>query len=223
MGILIVFLVAGALFGFPLVVQGPEQERHQPGLWSKEAIVLSYVEGNRRLKLLSLDGEKAVSIEDTALAVEINGKRARGTESYGVGTLAELAWSPDSRAFFVTQSDGGNVGTWYVDVFLLSKVGIRRVDIAKQAKKEFMTTYKCVTAGDPTANEQPNIAALKWLNGSNKLLLVAEVPPHSSCPEMGKLMGYVVSVPSGRVLQRYKERELRKTWSPVFGERLSTK
>jgi len=198
--------------------------RREPGVWSVLSVDLSARSLEGPFSITSPDSEKLVVIRNHyQLAVLKRGKELAVPDEAGVHPLAELLWASNSRAFAITQSDGGIVGGWFVDVYLVSDVDISQMNVTEQVKKNFMMTYKCLIPEEPTANEQPNIAALKWLNGSSKLLLVAEVPPHSSCPEMGKLMGYVVSIPSGRVLQRYEERELRKTWSRVFGERLSTK
>jgi hypothetical protein len=134
-------------------------------------------------------------------------------------TLAEVGWASDSCAFFITQSDGGAVGTWNTDAYLLTPLGLRKVAVSDGVRKDFMKRYNCDVWGDQRGNEIPNIAGLKWLKGSRELLLVAEVPPHSSCPEMGKFMGYVVSVPSTKIVTRYSAREVKNRWGQSLGPR----
>ena len=209
----------------PVLVQGWQESPHEPGLWSTEATGLFYEigtidkPGTRRLVIASPNNKFRVIVRDAGFYIEGNGNRLSGPEDEGIYPLAEMAWCPDSRAFFLTQSDGGNVGGWFLNVYLMSDKYVKLIDITQQVKKDFMTRYKCVVPEDPTANEEPNIAAIKWFNDSKELLLLAEVPPHSSCPEMGKLMGYVVSVPSGNILSRYEEQHLRARWGRFLGER----
>jgi len=136
------------------------------------------------------------------------GKTYAGIEGVEFSSLSELLWSEDSSAFTVTSSDGGWVGGWSVEVFLIKYSQIERVDVSSQAKKDVMRRYQC----DEPQNEEPNLVAVAWREGSSQLLLVAQVPPHSSCREMGKLFGYIVSVPSGKIVERFSEARLRNEW-----------
>jgi hypothetical protein len=140
-----------------------------------------------------------------------------GLEVVGVVGLAELGWSPNSMGFFVNESLGGAVGEWRVAVYLLDNGKIRAVDAAKVAMIEFSKSYNCL------GGEDPNIGAIKWLEGSNRLLLVAEVPPHSSCPEMGNIEGYIVDIPSGSIIKILNERELLTNWGSSLGKRFEHK
>jgi len=156
-----------------------------------------------------------VVVDGTSLAVTRKGARLAGIEKEGVAKLAELRWSADSAAFFVTQSYGGEVGEWLVWVYRIQGDRVQRTSVTQEVAREFKKHYRC---REP---EEPNIGAVKWLEGSNKLLLVAEVPPHSSCPEMGKVKGYVVEVPGGRIVQEFGDRELSLRWGRELGRRLS--
>jgi hypothetical protein len=142
-----------------------------------------------------------------------DGKPLPGIEDAGVNTLAELQWSPDSTAFFITESSGGVVGDWHVIVYLHDGRRVRRVDVSKTVLQSFQKHYRCQ---EP---EVPNVGAVTWLHGAKHLLLVAEVPPHSSCLEMGKIRGYIVDIPTGRIRQEYSEKKLRAHWGVYLGRR----
>lgn len=48
---------------------------------------------------------------------------------------------------------------------------------------------------------------------------VAEVPPHSSCTEMWKVMGFLMEIQTGKILVRLEEAKLRENWSEYLGKR----
>jgi len=194
-----------------------KESASQEAQWSKEATTLAYKTGTRRIEILSPDGMKAAVIDGVALDVVMEGKRLPGIEDAGVSTLAELAWAPDSIAFFVTESYGGWVGDWHVRVFVIEDGKAHRMAITNEVVKSFKKHYRCKEPQDP------NIGAVKWLNGSTKLLIVAEVPPHSNCPEMGKLRGYIVEIPTGKIVEQFDEKKLRADWGQYLGKRLSHK
>jgi hypothetical protein len=187
------------------------------GLWATEAIDLSYTQEIRRIEMPSPDNGKIAIVENEGLRVMSSGRLLAGTEHEGVYSLAELVWAPDSTAFFITLSDGGIVGTWETRVYLIEKEKVRRVNVTQVVASRFQKQYKCL---EP---EEPNIAGIKWLDGARKLLLVAEVPPHSSCPEMGKVAGYIVAIPNGKIIQEFGKKKLKADWSQYLGPRLMSK
>lgn len=93
----------------------------------------------------------------------LDGRRLQGTENEGVPLpLAELFWAPDSAAFFITYSWGGQVGEWRVRVYVIEKEGVRWSDVTQEAVKRFKKHYKC---HDP---EDPNVAAATWVKDSKR-------------------------------------------------------
>ena len=128
--------------------------------------------------------------------------------------LLEVAWSPDSRSFFTTESDGGLVGSWYISVYVLSDRSVRRHDYTGCVRRSFRPFVHCDTA------EVPNVAGIAWVDNTT-LLVAAEVPPHSSCTNMGQYAGYSISIGAGRILARYSENEVRQRWGTKLGRRLS--
>ena len=185
-------------------------------LWARNATYLGWDGPLRCVKVVSPDSRKTVYVGPIGFDVTVAGRLTQLPENAGVNTLAELLWAPDSSAFVVTQSDGGNVGTWFVAVYALEGNAVTTLSVSKAVTESFKKRYPC---DEP---EDPNIGAVAWLEASKMLLLAAEVPPHSTCRAMGKLGGFVVEVPGGRIVQELSEAELRTKWGRFLGERLRT-
>ena len=128
---------------------------------------------------------------------------------------AEVAWSPDSKVFFITYSDGGNVGTYHVKIVYVTGSGLRVVEPIINGRKLFAP--KCF---DP---EIPNIGAIKWVGSNSERLLIAiEVPGHSSCASMGTFRAFEIILPSGKVVRQYDQITAKKLFAVDLGEELSS-
>ncbi len=143
------------------------------------------------------------------------------------GPDAELLWAPDSRAFFVNYSDGGSVGTFHALVYFVGPSGVRRTEPTQGVREAYYSQpVACFAPGSTNQQarigppEKPNVGAVTWLGDSSKLIIAAEVPPHSSCDDMGTFRLYEVSVPSGRVLRSYGQIEAKKLFLRDVGEDL---
>ncbi len=187
-----------------------------PAVWSTNSVSLSR-SPDGRVEVRAPNERTAVVVNGVGLRVVSDGKSLSGTEEDGVSTVAELGWARDSTAFYITQSDGGLVGTWYTVVYDIRPSGVRSIDVTSAIRRRFRKHYKC------TYPETPNVAALAWLTNPRRILLVAEVPPHSSCPEMGKVSGYVVAVPSGEIVREIGQAKLESEWRSYMGPRLRQK
>lgn len=185
--------------------------------WSREASSLPYDKGTRHVEIVSPDKGKMAIIDGVKVIVVMEKKHLPNNEDTGVNALAELLWSPSSTAFSITESYGGEVGDWHVSVYEIRGGRVYRLNVTKEVVQSFKRHYRC------KESEDPNVGAVKWLNGGKCLLLVAEVPPHSSCPEMGKLRGYIVEVPTGKIVQQFDERKLRADWGQYLGKRFNHK
>ncbi len=109
-----------------------------------------------------------------------------------IGALvnAEAAWSPDSRAFFVTYSDAGMVRTYHVRVVYVTEAGIRVIEPVPNGRRLFRPT--CF---DP---EYPNVVAIGWLgHGSDRLAIAVEVPAALKLREYGDIQGICHPVAAG--------------------------
>ena len=187
------------------------------GYWSRHATSLSYTDNGarrRHVEVASPDRRKTIIVTGPSLRVDADGRQLPGIENLGVNTLAEAMWSPDSSAFVLTESDGGLVGGWFISVYSLENGRLISRSVTNQVVKRFQKLYPC------PKNEAPNIGAVAWLRGSTRLLVVAEVPPHSSCPDMGKVQGYIVEVSSGNVVQQLSASELKQQWRDSLGGRV---
>lgn len=205
--IFFVFILAAFCQPSPYVLAASELP-----VWSNAAVPL-YGNETRHFEVAAPDGTKVAVIDGVSLSVVAYGNRLPGIEHAGVSTLAELSWAPDSSAFFITESYGGAVGDWHVTVFMVTGGSVSRVNVGNNVMKSFMMHYRCE---EP---EEPNIGGIKWLNNGRQLLLAAEVPPHSTCPEMGKVMGYIVDIPSGKILQEFRDKALKDDWGQFLGQR----
>lgn len=187
------------------------------GYWSRHATELQYTadgERKRNLEVLAPDGRTRIVVTGPLMKVEVNGREVPGGEGLGANTLAELAWAPDSRAFFLTESGGGLVGEWFVTVYTLDKGKVVDRDVTREVIRRFKKHYRCIE------DQPPNLGGVAWVQGSRRLLVVAEVPPHSNCPQMGKIRGYIVDVASGEVLQEFTAKELKVGWRRHIGDRV---
>jgi len=168
----------------------------------------------------SPDGKKAIVIKppenpssyETHTVLIRSGRHVYRTR---IGALvnAEVAWSPDSKAFFVTYSDGGNVGTYHVRVVYVTDSGIRAIEPLPNGRRLFKPI--CF---DP---ENPNVGAIGWIgNGSDQLAIAVEVPPHSSCASMGTFKAFVIQLPTGNVVSTYGQIEAKRSFSKLIGSEL---
>ncbi len=239
---LIITMLASASLASP----SPPSDRRtmrEPGLWSLEATALSYwetvplAEEWKNLTIPSPDRENALIVragkdENELPQVFVMKHGELLTGHVVLESHPEVAWSPDSRAFFVTYSDGGLVGSWHVLVYSVEGKTLTSIDVAKAVREDLVGRFPpCKTGGykNLACSDQEirafrkdldwvNVAAIKWLGGSNKLLLVSQVPCSSRYGfNMCRYMGYIVSVPSGKILSRYSKRSFHKQWGRYCG------
>lgn len=190
------------------------EEPPSAGAWSTRAVSLAYSGATSRVAVPGANSQLQVVVEGNGIQVVRAGKPLMGTQKVGIGRLSEILWAPNSRAFLVTESDGGIVGTWRVRLFLVEATRVNRKSLDGDVVRRFKSQFRC---REP---EEPNVGAIAWSDDSRSVLLVAEVPPHSSCPEMGKVRGFRVSVPNGRILEELADEVLKTQWAAFLGDRL---
>ncbi len=166
------------------------------------------------------DGKKAIVVkhpenpasEETHTVLIRVGSHVYRTK---IGALvnAEAAWAPDSKAFFVTYSDAGGIGTYHVRVVYVSDAGIHAIEPVPNGRRLFKPT--CF---DP---EMPNVGAIGWIgNGSDRLAIAGVVPPHSSCASMGTFKAFVIHLPDRKVVSEYGQIEAKSSFSKLIGSEL---
>lgn len=192
-----------------------QQAESNGGLYSHSAV--SIWGGGSRLIIPSPDGNRAIVVqpprspesdETHTVTVRASGREYR--TKIGAWVNAEADWAPDSKAFFVTYSDGGNVGTYHVKVIYVTKDGLHVIEPIANGRRLFVPT--CF---DP---ERPNVAAVTWVgHDSSRLLIAIQVPPHSSCASMGTFRAFEIALPGGNVVSRYGQIEAKKLFSNDMG------
>jgi hypothetical protein len=151
--------------------------------------------------------------------LEMNGQNPEGPRKFTVEDWREFGWAPDSKTFYLTQSEGFSTG-YGVEVYRIEGGRIRRFPgIDRAVRRDFDRRHRC---GDEDIGNDPNIAGLLWVKGTSELLVVAEVPPIGICRESEYFGGYLISVPDGRIITRYSPREIMARWPGLLGERLKS-
>lgn len=197
----------------------PKSER---GSYSRDAVfACSLPPSSPVLTLRSPDRTKAMIIRPiqisglptTELTVEAFGKKFEAGFTWSPD--CEVAWSPDSRAFFATYTQGGAVGQFVTKVFFVTPRGLRDIDPTKPLVADFMSRpHYCYW------DEQPNLGSIMWIRGSSRLLVAAEVAPHTVCEAMGTFRAYEVTIPNGKILRVYNQLEAKKLFWPHLGDEL---
>lgn len=191
----------------------------KPGIWSKKATYLcsqaTKTGFTRDIKIYSPDRSKRVRVVNDHWYLEIGGRvlTLTDSESYVSDYPAELAWSPDSSMFYITQSDAtSEINGFHTELY---KVGIQEVAILANvdaaARDHFGRYHGCEEEG-------ANVAGMGWI-GTN-ILVVAEVPPDSDCGPRGYFAGYQISPTDAQILGQYNPESLIQRWSSLFGARL---
>ena len=140
----------------------------------------------------------------------------------------EALWSPDSAAVAITHSLGGALGTYQVLIYRTKANSAE--DVATEVRQDLAKRYPaCVgeAAGCSAAQRRKmqrdpswvNVAAIRWMQKSDQLLMMAWVPDSSDFgANLGKRQGYVVDTHNGRILRRYTQAEFEKKFRKDFGD-----
>ncbi|WIG56700.1 MAG: hypothetical protein OJF61_002488 [Rhodanobacteraceae bacterium] len=186
------------------------------GMWNAHATYLWVrpIEFNPKsppspINVPSPDGTKLLSVLGNRLTVKSRNGAVLAAP-IEIESLAGVEWAPNSQRFEVTESDAGVVGTWSTVVYDVTPLTLRRHDVGSIVAAQFLERPGACT-------EQPNIVTSGWL-GSEKLLIVAQAPDHSSCgKDMGAIRGYEVRATDGHVLHVYDASDLREKFAGLIG------
>jgi hypothetical protein len=198
-----------------------------PGRWSTDAIDLSShrvkaPDEDRDIRVCSPDHGKCFHVINGHWSLETAGKHLslprRASELL---YPAEIAWAPDGRAFFITSSAGYSSG-YRTQVYRVEQDQLTPItQINGIVQKDFERNHRCFD-GDTGLGLRPNLAGFKWLGSSDRLLVVAEVPPTGICREQEYFGGYEIVFPSRRIVRRLSPEQLSDSWGEVLGERLKS-
>jgi len=127
----------------------------------------------------------------------------------------EFLWAPDSSALAVTYRVGANAGGSRMGIYRFGSEAKGPIDVTAAAAADFTAHYpRC------PVKEEPNFAAIAWLDGASRLLVAAQVPRHSGCDDRGTFALYEVSVPDGKVLAKYGQLEAKRRFGDKLGPEL---
>lgn len=195
---------------------GPIREADaEDGRWSKQAFAIPR---HRAFKVPSPDRKKTVMVADLSLVVLDGGEAVPGIEGYTLVLPAEISWAPDSKAFVITSNEGGSgEEAWFVTVYTLENDRVNPIEVTAEAADRFKEQIKCPDAGEP------HFGVVKWVRESKNLLVAAEAPDRASCAEAGVFRGYILEIPSGKVLKELSPKMLSDDWGEYLGSRFSKK
>jgi hypothetical protein len=92
---------------------------------------------------------------------------------------------------------------------------MEQIDLSKAVRRDFQRHYpKC------DSPEEPNIAGVAWSADSTKLLVAAQVLPHSNCDNMGTFNLYTVGVSNGKIIDRIPQLAAKASLYGVLGQEL---
>ncbi len=127
-----------------------------------------------------------------------------------LGFNGEVAWSPDSRAFAVNQTEGGgSLGARYV--FFVEDDGLHKLDVSAPIEKDFGHPVRC------EVKVAPNTGFVSWQPDSSTLLVAAEVVPVSICKCMGSYRLYEINLPSLTIARTYSQTEAKRQFKDLLG------
>ena len=176
-------LIVG-ITGLCCAIRGPSTSAEPAGSWSKKGLLLE----RPGFPAFSPNHRSAILFTNAGVVLRHGGKRTALPDIVSTPSLIEVIWSPRSDKFLINSSDGGAVGEW--DSFLYERQGDR---LSKPIKlRSLLGAFE--TSRHECKNREPyNVASIGWIN-DDEILVVKEVPPHSSCIRMAQQRGYFVSL-----------------------------
>jgi hypothetical protein len=131
----------------------------------------------------------------------------------------EVLWSPDSKAVAITTCSGGN-GPCSVETFLIDDKGAQLDDNLPSPFEMVQKTFAAGHEKDECYTEA-NVGALTWVDGSDKIVMIAQVPTaHCDGHSGGHIEAFVVSFSERKVVSRFNMQETIRRWHSFFGNGL---
>ena len=102
---------------------------------------------------------------------------------------------------------------YHVEIFRVTARGLDVTEPIPDGRTLLVPT--CLDA------ESPNVGAVRWEGrGSHRLVVAVEVPPHSSCTDMGTFRVFDVELPGARVVSQLDQLEAKKLLKNDLGAEL---
>src|SRR5579862_1723275 len=221
------FCLALALIDFPPRVARPVAPDSQPsGAYSKAAASVwdRLFDSARSVAIASPDRLSTVRArtvarvdpnDDQHVVLDLSGETGSLHVDIGPGVGSEILWAPDSKALFVTTSDGGRNGLYRVLVIGEFQGRLEARDLTGIVYKAFGHPVKC------DVPEPPNVGGIAWVGQAHHVLIAAEIVNHSICDSSGTFKGYDVDPASMQIVQRYGQLEVKRRFGAQLGFELA--
>ena len=190
--------------------------------WSKLAVQLCQdsVTNQLHLEVPSPDGKKLIYVDGPARTASLYLKFDRESapqELYSTFGNPEVLWSPNSKAVAITTCSGGT-GPCLAETFLVDDKGAQLED-NRPSPFEIVQDTIAGHKGDVCYTEA-NAVALTWLDGSDKIVLIALPTAHCESHNGGNFEAFVVSLSERKVVSRFNKQETIRRWHNIFGNGL---
>ena len=189
---------------------------HCNGIWSARGTIPFSIEApeskhTNKEKSLKSDEYSVVGSTHGLTLADSQGRRFKLDLSF-LPPLLEVSRSKDSKHIFVNGSDGGVVGTWLTYVYYVDGGQVvEQKNLLKEVRPRAQGIQQC------DSTEPMNIGTVSWADIPGEILIVAEVPNHSSCANMGVMRGYRIEIKTGKIKEELSESSFRKKWKLDLG------
>jgi hypothetical protein len=221
-------------FGIGLLILVPMLAWAGKPNWARKAVGFpgECKSGCSPMRILAPDKKTAVEVlyQDGTAYLRVTGADKETREIHDVFSSAhnDLLWAPDSKGFFV---DGGEGMTSpaFVQVYMLDDPQLRSLDVTGQAEQDMVKSFPpCkalyldqATCRKMEASPEYNLTAVEWADDSSALVVMVQVPCTSNFGGiMCQMLGYELSVPSGKILKRMLPAEFKSGWQKSMVQRL---
>lgn len=205
--------------------------------WATNAVALDLRCASSSLLIKSPDQRSSVEIvceprqrDDPTYAMRVQDFAGRSFTVPLDNGAHEILWSPDSKAFFINGGTSAYAG-FFVTVYRLNQAsGLHREIITNQAQHDMVARFPPCKASNhdddacrqTAADPQFNMSGIAWTRDSSAIDVFAEIPCSSSYGGiMCQVLGYELSVPSGRILRRFTAPEMKRLWQPMMAWKMT--
>ncbi len=202
------------------------------GFWSAATVSLfntgSALDDNpgRHMSFYSPDRRKRIEVVGGEVHLHIGDRNFKTDINNGTKHDAELGWALDSTKFFITWSEGGELGPWHMQVYGVDESGVHEFPkVEEPARKDFERRVRRMPM-DPELElksvwddkiycEPYHVIGGRWLNRSKEILLSVLVRNTSECRYMSEFNVYRVNATTGKIVERMTAEEAHQR----FGDR----
>jgi hypothetical protein len=115
-----------------------------------------------------------------------------------------IKWASNSRSFYVEMS-AHTIGVQLVAYTVIGHT-LLKLKGTEVVAREFAEKHSC-------KSQENNLHAVRWEDGSERLLLMPEVDDSSDCgDEKGYREGFLVEAESGKIVKQYPQAEIEAEW-----------